>query len=182
MTVLKYLLKMFCSLWALLPFCQHAMSQKPNPIQSRRYLEVEFSIPYDGIKRISFWKDSAGVWMKNSEIIKADGERFSTTKRCYQCAQRIEADLSEDLKLLKDHQDFKVPCIRYEYFELERGEEIGVKQLRPFSEMQVKVVIHFDTISKTVRQSDPFEAFKFCPYEKERMRMLLLVQSVLTLN
>jgi hypothetical protein len=142
-------------------------------------ISMEFYGPYDNIYKVSIEKWNQNSWYKTITYVGHYGRDSVVRNHCVDCPKYITEDFIRNLQSIKSHTQSDEPCVRNRYETDSVGNPIILHQAEMIPGFFVNLKSKINGVQTQVRHEDPIQSLSYCPFQKERMKMLLAMKTIL---
>jgi hypothetical protein len=144
-------------------------------------ITLEFYRKYDGIRKVSLTKKAQKMWYKTTTYVGGYGPDSIVSNPCIECASYISDSFIRNLVSIKTTEVYE-PCVLNKYLFDSVGNPHILRQTEMVPSFMVKATIVFEGKTVVRVHEDPVKALTYCPYQKERMKMLIAMKTILAVN
>ncbi len=144
---------------------------------------LSFYRGYQNIRELKLEKVQSERWQKTTTYLDARGHDSSITRPCYQCSKYFTANFLTSLTKIKSHSEANEPCVYSSFLDsIPNSHNIEVRVLEMIPNFSVKLQTLFGGENHIVEHEDPIQALTYCPYQEERMKMLIAMKTLMVVN
>jgi hypothetical protein len=144
-------------------------------------ISLDFYREYDGIFKVSLSKKAHKMWYKTTTYVGQHGRDSIVTNPCIECASYISDSFIRNLLSIKTTEVYE-PCVLNKYIFDSVGNPHILRQAEMIPGFTVTKTIVFEGKTDVRVHEDPVKALTYCPYQKERMKMLIAMKTILAVN
>jgi hypothetical protein len=142
-------------------------------------ISMEFYGPYENIYKVNIEKRDQNSWYKTITYVGRYGRDSVVLNHCVDCPKYITEEFIRNLQSIKSHTEANEPCVSNRYETDSVGNPLILHQAEMIPNYMVTATTKFKGKTTVLRHEDPLKALSYCPFQMERMKMLVAMKTIL---